>query len=171
MPFRFRIAFALFGALAIGALAAASTQAATPKSAWSVTRDGGRLTAGTTSLFNPVILTITCRRSIRGERYTVSVRRTPLFDDIDGDATLSVVVQAPNGRVRDYDIDVDYSDDSRSGRASGVAPYAVIRALRRGARAEAWIADDRRGAKSHLAGQFRLAGSGDAIARVSGDCR
>jgi len=157
--------------VAAGLAAGVAAHAAQPQSAWSVTRDGGRLTAGTTSLFNPVILTITCRRTIRGQRYTLSVRRTPLFDDIDDDAVLNVVVQAPNGRVRDYDVNVDYADGNRSGRASGVAPTALIRALRRGARAEAWISDDRRGAKSHLAGQFRLAGSGDAINRVIADCR
>lgn len=168
-----RLSTVLTAALAMSAclMAAALGFAAQPQSAWSVTRDGGRLTAGTTSLFNPVILTITCRASIRGDRYTLSVRRTPLFDDIDGDATLSVVVQAPNGRVRDYEIGVDYSDDGRSGRAAGNAPIQLIRALRRGARAEAWLSETQRGANSHLAGQFRLDGSGDAIAAVSAGCR
>ncbi|MEM6490922.1 MAG: hypothetical protein AAF684_03330 [Pseudomonadota bacterium] len=159
--------------LASAAFLSAATlgYAAQPQSAWSVTRDGGRLTAGTTSLFNPVILTITCRPSIRGDRYTLSLRRTPLFDDIDGDATLSVVVQSPNGQVRDYEIAVDYFDSGRSGRAAGTAPPQLIRALRRGARAEAWISETSRGSNSHLAGQFRLDGSGDAIAAVTAGCR
>lgn len=140
-------------------------------SAWSVTAYDGRTTAGTTSTFNAAILTITCRRSLRGNRYDLQIRRVRSPRDLGGDSELSFIVQSPDGRVRTIDIEGAFIPGGENGMAEAEAPFALIRALRAGERLEVWIADDSFGADGHLAGQFRLDGSSDAIAEVGARCR
>lgn len=162
----------LFAAFAAGLmLAAGLAEAAKRPSAWSVTRYDGRTTAGTTSVFNRAILTITCFASIRGYRYALEIRRIASRRDLDGDARLSFVVQAPSGQVRTLDIDAKFFPNGDDGRAAADATPTLMRELRRGDRLEIWVSDATRGADSHLAGQFRLDGSSDAIAEVTARCR
>ena len=139
--------------------------------AWSVTRYDGRTTAGTTSLFNSAILTITCVNNVRGYRYAIEIRRVNGRRDLDGDSEISFVVQTPRGGVETIDIDGRFFPDGAQGRAVATAPFELIRALRAGDRLEIWISDDSPGANGHLAGQFRLDGSSDAIADVTARCR